>query len=145
MSSYSQGRLESKIMQGIGLLIVQREIKNPKISSFVSPTRVSLAPDNSVCTVYISSILPEDKTLESIEGLNQSKGFIQKKLASVLKTKNTPKLNFVLDESEKHREEIDRILEKIKDDKPTTDSETPSDAQEKGGKGDLKNNAEGNA
>ena len=138
MSSYSQGRLESKIIQGIGLLIVQREIKNPKISTFVSPTRVSLAPDNSTCTVYISSILPEDKTMESIEGLNQSRGFIQKKLASILKTKNTPKLNFVLDESEKHREEIDRILEKIKDDKPAANGDAQNGVQGNG-ENDTKN------
>ena len=116
MSNYSQDRLENKILQTIGLLIVQGEIKNPRISTLVSPTSVSLSHDNSACTVYISSFLPENKTLESIEGLNQSKGFIQKKIASILKTKNTPKLHFVLDTSEKEKEEIDKLLDKIKTD-----------------------------
>ncbi len=135
MSSYSQGRLESRILQSIGLLIVQREIKNPKISTLVSPTRVSLSPDNSTCTVYISSILDEAKTMESIEGLNQSRGFIQKKIGAIIKTKKTPKLNFVPDESEKQREEIDKLLEKIKTDETGAPQASDPDESKDGKKG----------
>lgn len=116
MSTYSQERLEEKILKAISLMIVQKEIKNRKVSSLVSPVSVRLAKDNSNAIVYVSGYGDEKILLESIEGLNESHSFIQSKLSEFLKTKNTPVLEFRKDEMADNKEKIDKLLEKISTD-----------------------------
>ena len=117
MAGYSQQRLEEKIIKAISLMIVQKEIKNSKISSLVSVSHVQLSSDNSYATVYITGINDDEYLKNSIIGLNESKSFIQSKLGSFLKTKNTPKLSFKKDESIEISEKMDKLFEEIKDER----------------------------
>ena len=113
MGTYSQNRLEEKILKAISLLIVQKEIKNRKVSSLISPVTVVLSKDNSNATVYVSGYGDEKVLLYSINGLNESRSFIQSKLADFLKTKNTPILTFKKDEWSENAEKVEEILNKI--------------------------------
>ena len=115
MSKYSEERLESKIKETVGLLIVQREIKSPGLSSLVSVTRVELANDNSSCLVYISGPLERNALEGSKNALEKSRAFIQKKVASLIKTKYTPRLSFVIDEEGEKSDKLDEIFKKIEE------------------------------
>lgn len=111
MGDWTQNRLETRIMQSVNTLIVNGDIKNPKLSRFASVTEVSLSKDNAYATLYISC-LDEKALTNSVGALQSAAGFIQARLASALKTKNTPKLTFLADTSEIYAAKIDALLAK---------------------------------
>ena len=112
MSDYAQSRLESRIVEAINTLIVQGDIKNPKLSRFASVCDLSLSKDNAYATAYVSCL--EDKCLDnSVKALQSAAGFIQARLASVLKTKNTPRLTFVADTTQRDANRINELLKSI--------------------------------
>ncbi len=115
MSEYSQSRLESRIMEGISSLIISGAIKNPHLSVFTSVTRVELSPDNSYAKIYVSS-MPDERIDPSVRALNSAKGFIQHRLADVLRTRNTPVLEFFRDDSYREAERINSLIDKALED-----------------------------
>lgn len=113
MTDYIQSRNEARIMEVVNTLIVSGEIKNPKLSSFASIGDVSLSMDNVYATLYVSCL--DDKQLEnSVKALQSAAGFIQGRLAKVMKTKNTPRLSFVADTTERDAARMEALLESIK-------------------------------
>ena len=110
MSEFSQKRLEHRIQEAIGQLIVSGAIKNPHLSPFTSVTRVELAPDNASATVYVSAV-PDNRIDPSVKALESARGFIQHRLSLVLKTKNTPRLSFVRDDSYREAERINHLID----------------------------------
>lgn len=115
MSEYSQNRNESRIVQAVNTLIVTGEIKHPKLSRFVSISDISLSKDNAYATLYVSSLMNDDKSLDaSVKALQSAAGFIQARLASAMKTKNTPKLTFVADTTERDAQRINSLLDSLK-------------------------------
>lgn len=112
MSEYSQARLESKILETVSSLIVSGAIKNHNLSTLTSVTRVTLAPDNTEAKVYVSSLFDDANLDKSVHALNKAAGFIQSRLANVLKTKNTPVLTFWKDNSYIEGERINNLIDK---------------------------------
>lgn len=113
MSEFSQERLEKRISETISSLIVLGEIKNHNLSSLVSVTRVSLSPDNSQAKVYISYLFDNSTLENSVKALNQASGFIQSRLARILKTKKTPVLTFIKDNSYIEGDKINRLIDEV--------------------------------
>ncbi len=113
MSEFSQDRLESKILEGISSLIVSGAIKNHNLSSLVSLTRVSLSPDNSQARVWVSYIADNSTLEKSVLALNQASGFIQQRLAKLLRTKKTPVLTFIKDSSYIEGEKLNRLIDEL--------------------------------
>lgn len=113
MSEFSQNRLEKKIMEGVSSLIVGGEVKNHNLSTLVSVTKVSLSPDNSQAKVYISYIADNSVLDNSVKALNSASGFIQSRIARLLKTKKTPVLTFVKDNSYIEGEKLNRIIDEL--------------------------------
>ncbi|MFC2821973.1 MAG: 30S ribosome-binding factor RbfA [Sphaerochaeta sp.] len=113
MTDYIRSRNEARIIEVVNTLIVSGEIKDSRLSRFASISAVSLSRDNAYASMYVSCL--EDNRLEkSVQALQSAAGFIQARLAKVLKTKNTPKLNFVADTTERDAQRIDELLESIK-------------------------------
>ncbi|MCR4676529.1 MAG: 30S ribosome-binding factor RbfA [Sphaerochaetaceae bacterium] len=113
MGDYSQSRIESRIMEAVNTLIVSGEIKNPKLSTFASISDVSVSKDNSYATLYVSC-LADNELERSVKALQSAAPFIQGRLAAVLKTKNTPKLTFKPDTTEREASRINELLESIR-------------------------------
>jgi ribosome-binding factor A len=111
MSDIRLRRVESILQDEIGLLIVSSQIKDPRVSSFLTITRVSSARDFSFARVYVSSFENEGKLKAGVEALNHAAGFIQSRVAKKLKTRQTPKLNFIGDSSISQSMEINRKID----------------------------------
>ena len=113
MADYIQSRNEARIVEVVNTLIVNGEIKNPKLSRFASIGGISLSRDNAYATLFVSCLV--DEQLEnSVKALQSAAGFIQGRLAKVMKTKNTPKLSFVADTTERDAARMEALLESIK-------------------------------
>ena len=112
MADYIQSRNEARIMEIVNTLIVSGEIKNPRLSTFASISDISLSRDNAYATLYVSCLV--DRDLEnSVKALQSAAPFIQGRLAKVMKTKNTPRLSFVPDTTEREAAKMDALLESL--------------------------------
>jgi len=91
------------------VLVDELLFKNTAWSIFtVIPTA-----DLKTARVYISAIGPEADHI--IEQLNQRKGEIAKALASQLKSKFSPKLEFIRDTTEDKAFEIEQMINQLED------------------------------
>jgi ribosome-binding factor A len=73
-------------------------IKDPRIG-FVTVTSVDTSTDLRQARVYVSVLGTEEERAETLAGLESAHGVLQRSVASELRMKRTPTLQFVFDES----------------------------------------------
>ncbi|TFG65024.1 MAG: 30S ribosome-binding factor RbfA [Spirochaetales bacterium] len=97
MSEIRLKKLESLLQQEISLLIVNKKVKDPRVSTLVSVTRVVVSKDTAYAKVYISCLEGGESLSASAEALNSAAGFLQSQLAKKIHLRQTPKLSFIAD------------------------------------------------
>ncbi len=102
--------------------VLERHLADPRIRGLVSVTKVTVSPDRRAATVFVS-VLPQQYEPRTLGGLNAAAGYIQGKVAKMVRTRQLPALRFVLDSSIKKQAEV---FEAIRD-----GLEPPEEAQEK--------------
>jgi ribosome-binding factor A len=73
-------------------------LKDPRIG-FVTVTSVDTNPDLRHARVYVSVLGDEQERAETLAGLASAHGVLQHSIASELRMKRTPTIEFVFDES----------------------------------------------
>lgn len=101
MGEFRMLRLGEQIREEISQLIMRQNIKDPRVSTFLSINRVEVARDLAYAKVYVSSFMNESQVKKGVEGLNSAAGFIQSSIAKKLTIRQFPKLTFVVDTSMK--------------------------------------------
>ena len=98
MSGFRTERLGQSIQEKISSLILEGKIKDNRVSSFLSITRVDVSKDLSYADVYVSDI--REKNIEKgVAGLQSAAGFIQSQLGSMMRVRKIPRLRFHSDSS----------------------------------------------
>ena len=87
------------IREKISSLILEGKIKDPRVTPFLSITRVQVSRDLSFADVYVSNIRAAANIGRGAEGLQSAAGFIQSQLGAVMRIRKTPRLRFHPDES----------------------------------------------
>ena len=91
----SRGRKLGELIQKEIALLVQQEVKDPRIG-MVTINEASVSRDLAFADIHFT-VLPAEKT-ELVEHiLNEASGFLRSELAKVLVTRTTPKLRFHYD------------------------------------------------
>ena len=118
-------RIASNIVKELSYILAY-EVKDEDIK-FVTVNDCHLAPDLSYAKIYVT-VFDKNKINTTLKALNDAKGFIRKdcmaalkhatpfirtQLAKTVNLRNTPELNFVLDESIEYGKKIENIIEKI--------------------------------
>ena len=91
----SRGRKVADLIQRELAVLIQREIKDPRIG-MVTINEVTVSRDLAFADVYFT-VLPADDTSEIEEILTQAGGFLRTQLSRVLSTRTTPRLRFHYD------------------------------------------------
>jgi ribosome-binding factor A len=99
MAEYRTARLGHLIQEKISSLILEGKIKDPRVSSFLSITRVNVSRDLSCADVYVSNINANANIERGAEGLQSAAGFIQSQLNTSMRTRKIPRLRFHADTS----------------------------------------------
>ena len=73
-------------------------VKDPRIG-FVTVTSVDTSTDLRQARVYVSVLGSDEERAETLAGLQSAHGLFQQAVASELRMKRTPTLQFVFDES----------------------------------------------
>lgn len=97
MGQYRMQRLDSQLRDEISQMILRGEIKDPRVSTFLSVNRVEVTQDLSYAKIYISSFLSDGKVELGVDGLNSAAGFIQSSIAKKLRIRKFPKFTFLVD------------------------------------------------
>jgi len=98
MPNFRIERLGQTIQEIISSLILEKKIKDNRVSSFISITKVNVSKDLSYADVYVSDIRGRINEKET-EGLQSAAGFIQSQLAASMHIRKIPKLRFHSDTS----------------------------------------------
>jgi ribosome-binding factor A len=77
---------------------ITRELKDPRVG-FVTVTAVKTSPDLRHARVYVSVLGDEETRTASLSGLASAHGFLQRRVASELRLKHTPTLEFEYDDT----------------------------------------------
>ena len=86
-------------------------MKNPKVKGLVSVTNINVTEDLKFADVYFSIMGQENvNTDEVIEGLNQIKGFLRKRVAEEIEIRYIPEIRVKLDTSIEHAIKISKLL-----------------------------------
>ncbi len=93
--------------------IISGGIKDPRISPMTSVLAVEVAPDLKTCKAWVSVYGDEDKKKETMEGLKSASGFIRGELARRVNLRNTPQLQFILDDSIAYGVEMSRRIDDV--------------------------------
>lgn len=101
-------RLQELIKQKVAMVVL-RDLQDPRIR-LVTITRVKLARDLSECKVYWSTLEEGGSRSAVAHALEDSRGWIQREVASVLETRKVPVLAFVFDPAIEGAERLSRIL-----------------------------------
>jgi ribosome-binding factor A len=90
-------RVNEVIREVLGAAIAT-ELKDPRIG-FVTITSVETSPDLRHARVFVSVLGTEDERAATLEGLASAHGVLQSKIASEVRMKRTPTLEFRYDDS----------------------------------------------
>ena len=101
MGQYRMQRLDSQLRDEISSLLLRGEIKDPRVSNFLSINRVAVSSDLSYAKVYVSTFLSDAQLEKGVDGLNNAAGFIQSSIAKKLRIRKFPKFTFVVDKGMK--------------------------------------------
>ncbi len=89
---------------------ITREMKDPRVG-FVTVTDVDTSPDLRHARVYVSVLGDAGVRRRSLAGLQSAHGFLQRRVASELRIKHTPTLEFVFDDTAERAQRVSRLLE----------------------------------
>ena len=98
MDDIRKKRVEEELRTEIASLILSGEVKDPRINTFLSVTRVEVARDGSFARVYVSTFEEGEALTRGVAGLNNAAGFIQSSVGKKIRLRLTPKLQFLADE-----------------------------------------------
>lgn len=97
MGQYRMQKLNGQLRDEISKLLLRGDIKDPRVSTFLSINRVEITTDLGYAKVFVSSFLSDAQLEKGVAGLNSAAGFIQSSIAKKLRIRQFPKLTFVVD------------------------------------------------
>jgi len=105
-------RVNNLIRQEISELL-QRQVKDPRLGSFVAITEVSTSPDLKYAKVFVSHIGSEEEKRETLRVLTSASGFLRNELAKRLRMRRIPELNFEWDDSIERGAHLLDLIDKV--------------------------------
>ena len=114
MASYRRDRIDEEVAKVLSEIL--RTVKDYRIAdSFVSITKVAVAPDLSTARVYFSALGKNCNPAEIRKGLVSASGYMRSRLAQILNLRQTPRLEFFYDTSMETGAQIHGLLRKVED------------------------------
>ena len=124
MASNRIGRINEEIQRELAELI--RSLKDPRVQTMISITRVDTTPDLRYSKIYDRG-LADARAKEAVRGLKSAGGWLRRELGSRLQLRYTPELVFELDDSLKYGARMFDLLEKLERQEASREAEKSDD------------------
>jgi len=105
-------RVNHLIRQEISQLL-QRQVKDPRLSKFVAVTEVSTSADLRYAKIFVSGMGSEADRQETLKGLVAASGFFRNKLAKTLRMRRIPELSFHWDDSIERGAHLQQLIDEV--------------------------------
>lgn len=103
-------RVNAEIAKELAI-IINNDLRDPQITAMITVSSVSVSPDLSSARVYLSVFGGDSQdTLNRIKGAGS---FIRSRLSQKIRLRITPRLEFMLDNSQEYGQKIDELLTHI--------------------------------
>ena len=112
MNKKRLSRIAEEIKRVVSQLI-QREIKDPRISPLTSITKVEVTNDLSYAKIYISVMGNDEDKENTLTGLKSAKGFIRREIGNRIDLRHAPEPVFYLDESIEQSLYISKLIDEV--------------------------------
>lgn len=93
--------------------VIQKEVRNPNVTLFVTVTRVDTSADLSHAKVYVSLIGTEDEKAKVLSALQSAAGFIAVNASKQVELRHFPNLTFKIDQAANDHFKIEKIISDI--------------------------------
>ena len=123
-------RLEAQIHRRAAHCL-QHELSDPRLA-FVTITKVELSSDVSVAKVHYSVLGGESDKSKAKHLLDHARGFVQRQVASILRTRRAPQLRWVYDDSIEEAARMDQVIRaaRERDREINPGADAPADPEE---------------
>ena len=117
-------RLDDLLQRELAVL-VQREMKDPRLTGMVTISSVKVTKDLAYAKVFFTVFGDEDTKKTATEVLNHAAGYMRSTLAKRIKVRKMPQLRFVYDKSLEYGQHLTEAIDKAieSDSKPENDDE----------------------
>ena len=105
-------RVNSVIRQEISELLL-REVKDPRLGTFITVTAVDTSPDMRHAKVYVSRIGSVDDRRETMGVLASAAGYLRRELGSRVRLRRVPQLTFQWDDSIERGDHVLRLIDHV--------------------------------
>ena len=102
----------AEAIRGVVSMAILTELRDPRVKN-VTVVGVEMLPDMKSAKVLVSIMGSEKEQQLGLSGLQNSAGFLQRKIADRIETRYTPRLTFVIDKGVKNSLEVLRILNEV--------------------------------
>ena len=109
--------------------VLARQIKDPRLNSVISITRVESSSDLRSAKVYISVLGNDKQRKEALDGLQSAASFLRREIRDRINMKHTPFMTYILDDSIQEADHLLRLLNDVKSE--DTSEQTISDTAER--------------
>jgi ribosome-binding factor A len=91
--------------------LVRTELKDPRVSGFVTITDVEVSADQSHAKVFFTVLGDAPKIEETTQGLKRAAGFLRSQLAQRMRLRTIPQLDFKYDASVERGMKLSRLID----------------------------------
>ncbi|MGA2284746.1 MAG: 30S ribosome-binding factor RbfA [Dehalococcoidia bacterium] len=123
MSSRRVARLNDAFREEISDLL-RRQVKDPRLTGFITITRVETSGDLSHARVFFSVMGSEEARDEALRGLVAAASFLRREIGHRLSLRRAPELSFHRDDSIEQGARVLDLLDKVAGQEP--EQEKPS-------------------
>ena len=120
-------RINEQLREEISTVLA-RQIKDPRLNSVISITRVESSSDLRSARVYISVLGNDKQRKEALDGLQSAASFLRHEIRDRINMKHTPFMTYLLDDSIQEADHLLRLLNDVKSE--DTSEESTGDASE---------------
>lgn len=106
-----RSRRGAHIIQEVIGEVLARDVSDPRLG-FVTITDVEASPDMAAATVYFTT-LSADQREPTLEALESARGLLQGRIGRELRTRNTPHLRFVYDETGDKARRVTELIDRL--------------------------------
>ena len=127
-NSIKNTRINGEVQKELSV-IIQNEIKDPRIAPMTSVVAVEVAPDLKTCKAYISVLGNEEAAQNTLAGLKSAEGYIRRQLARTVNLRNTPEIRFILDHSIEYGVTMTKLIDDVLKTERRDEGEHEQDAE----------------
>lgn len=127
-NSIKNTRINGEVQKELSV-IIQNEIKDPRIAPMTSVVAVEVAPDLKTCKAYISVLGNEEAAQNTLAGLKSAEGYIRRQLARTVNLRNTPEIRFILDQSIEYGVHMSKLIDDVVEDDSNVEKKDDENAE----------------